>query len=189
MKDAYVHKTAIIDRHATIGNCSKIWHFVHIREYAKIGNNVVIGKSSYIDSTVHIGNNVKIQNMVSIYRGVTIKNDVFIGPHVTFTNDLRPRATGDWKLLETFIEKGVSVGANATIICGITLGQYCFVAAGAVVTKDVPPHALTAGNPSRVIGWVCFCGQKIGANNLKGSQSLVCKQCKKINKIVVPQSS
>jgi len=185
MSSIFIHKTAIIDHAVEIGSGSKIWHFAHIREQARLGHNVTIGKNSFIDTNVHIGHNVKIQNFVSVYQGVTIKNNVFVGPHVAFTNDLHPRATGDWQLLKTTIEEGASIGANATILCGITLGKYCLIAAGAVVTKSVPSHALVAGNPGRPIGWVCHCARKIANKTSSGSHTFVCNHCQKRNTITV----
>ncbi len=158
----YVHPTAIVEDDVTIGEGTRIWHFAHVRKGAKIGNNCNIGKGVYIDANVKIGNNVKIQNFVSVYHGVTIEDDVFVGPHATFTNDLYPRAhLKDWELVETLVKKGASIGANSTIVCGITIEENAMIAAGATVTKNVPAHALVAGTPSRVIGIVCTCGKKL----------------------------
>jgi UDP-2-acetamido-3-amino-2,3-dideoxy-glucuronate N-acetyltransferase len=186
MKDVYVHPTAIIDEGAKIGEGSKIWHFVHIRNTAVLGKNVIVGKSTYIDANVFIGNNVKIQNLVSVYNGVTIEDDVFVGPHVTFTNDLFPRATGDWDIIKTTVKKSASLGANCTLICGNDIGENALVAAGAVVTRPVPDHALVAGNPARIIGWVCYCSRKIAANNLPtGISEIICEFCGKVNKIKI----
>jgi acetyltransferase-like isoleucine patch superfamily enzyme len=161
-EDVYIHPTAEVSEKAKIGKNTQIWHFVHVREGAEIGENCKIGKSSYIDKNVKIGNNVKIQNMVSVYQGVAIEDDAFIGPHVVFTNDLLPRSfSKDWKPIPTLIKKGASVGANAAIICGTTVGEYAMVGAGSVVTKDVPSHALVFGNPASVKGFVCVCGRKL----------------------------
>ncbi|MHA1983994.1 MAG: acyltransferase, partial [Candidatus Hodarchaeales archaeon] len=157
---------------------SKIWHHAQIRTGAKIGKNCVIGKGVFIDTNVRIGNRVKIQNYVSVYQGVTIDDDVFIGPHVVFTNDLRPRATSSWNLVETKVEKGVSLGANATIICGITLERYSMVGAGSVVSKSTLPHQLVLGNPAKFYSFVCYCGEKLSENPTKESQQ--CGICKKI---------
>jgi acetyltransferase-like isoleucine patch superfamily enzyme len=158
----YAHPTAVVES-KTIGEGTKIWHFAHVREDCKIGTNCNIGKSVYIDIGAQIGDNVKVQNFVSIYKGVTIEDDVFIGPSATFTNDLFPRAF-IWDAehtIPTRICKGASIGANATIVCGITIGEYAMIGAGSVVAKDVPPFALVIGNPGRQKGWVCHCGKKL----------------------------
>jgi len=161
-KRFFVHPTAIIEEDVAIGEGTRIWHFVHVRKKAKIGKNCNIGKGVYIDTEVEIGNNVKIQNFVSVYKGVRIEDDVFIGPHATFTNDLYPRSFNeDWELVPTLVRRGASIGANATILCGITIGEYAMVGAGAVVTKDVPPFGLVFGNPARLRGFVCYCGRKL----------------------------
>lgn len=166
MTDYFVHSTAIVDEGARIGKGSKIWHFAHVRKGAAIGENCNIGKDVYIDEGAIVGNGVKIQNFVSIYHGVKIENDVFVGPSVTFTNDLYPRAFlwNENRLVKTLVKNGSSIGANSTIICGITLGEFCMVGAGAVVTKEVKPHELVYGNPATHQGWVCFCGKKMDGN-------------------------
>ncbi len=180
----YRHPTAIIESDI-IGEGSKIWHFAHIREHAAIGKNCNIGKSTYIDTNVKIGNNVKIQNFVSIYNGIEIEDDVFIGPSVTFTNDLYPRSFiwKDGRLIPTFIKKGSSIGANSTIICGITIGEYAMIGAGSVVTKNVPPFGLIFGNPARLKGYVCYCGEKLKdiIGNKKGNIVYLCKCGKTID--------
>jgi len=156
------HPTAIVESD-TVGEGTKIWHFVHIRKDAIIGKNCNIGKSVYVDTEVRIGDNVKIQNFVSIYKGVEIENDVFIGPSVVFTNDMYPRAF-IWvneKIVQTIVKKGSSIGANATIICGVTIGEYAMIGAGSVVTRDVPPYGLVFGNPAHLRGFVCQCGEKL----------------------------
>lgn len=158
----YKHPTAIVETDK-IGEGTKIWHFVHIRENAKIGKNCNIGKCVYIDKDVEIGNNVKIQNFATIYKGVKIEDDVFIGPSVTFTNDLYPRAFiwSEDKIIPTLVKRGASIGANATIVCGVTIGEYAMIGAGSVVTRDVPPFGLVYGNPAKLKGFVCYCGKKL----------------------------
>ncbi len=148
----FVHESAEVSDKAKIGKNTKIWNQAQIRENAVIGENCIISKNVYIDESVKIGNNCKIQNNVNVYHGVTIEDDVFCGPSMTFTNDLFPRAFNkDWKVTETCVKKGASIGANATIVCGVTIGEYAMVGAGSVVTKDVEAHTLVAGNPARVI--------------------------------------
>ncbi|WDV48148.1 acyltransferase [Clostridiaceae bacterium M8S5] len=162
MNDIFIHPTAIVSRESLIGSGTSIWVNSQVREDASIGTNCKIGKDTFIDHNVYIGNGVKIQNGVSVYYGVTIEDIVFIGPNVTFTNDLYPRAfVQDWKINKTIVRKGASIGANSTIICGNELGKYCMVAAGSVVTKDVPDYALVMGNPARIVGFVCKCGKKL----------------------------
>lgn len=158
----FKHPTAIVESD-TVGEGSKIWHFVHIRKDAIIGKNCNVGKSVYVDTEVRIGDNVKIQNFVSIYKGVKIEDDVFVGPSVVFTNDMYPRAFiwEDEKIIQTVIKKGSSIGANTTIICGLTVGEYAMIGAGSVVTRDVPPYGLVFGNPARLKGFVCQCGKKL----------------------------
>jgi acetyltransferase-like isoleucine patch superfamily enzyme len=161
-RKVFIHPTAIVEEDVEIGEGTRVWHFVHIRRGARIGRNCNIGKGVYIDVGVEVGNNVKIQNFVSIYRGVKIEDDVFIGPHATFTNDLYPRAFNeDWKVVPTLVKRGASIGANATIVCGVTIGEYAMVGAGAVVTRDVPPFGLVYGNPARLRGFVCYCGRRL----------------------------
>ena len=165
MENVYIHPSAHVSEQAEIGKGTKIWINAQIREHAVIGENCVIGKDTYIDTGVMIGSGVKIQNGVSIFHGVTIADDVFIGPNACFTNDYFPRAfIADWKVTETKIERGASIGANATIICGCTLGEYCMVGAGSVVARDVPPYMLVMGNPARLIRTVCRCGEKLNGD-------------------------
>lgn len=161
--DYFKHPTAEISENAEIGKNTKIWHYVQIREGTKIGKECILGKDVYIDTNVKIGNNVKIQNGVSIYHGVVIEDGVFIGPHVCFTNDKHPRAidkngnlkTADnWQADETFVKKGASIGANSTILPGITIGEYAMIGAGSVVAKDVPAYALVYGNSAEIHGKV-----------------------------------
>ncbi len=182
-KDVFIHETAVVSAHATIGEGTKIWHYVHVREGAKIGKHCVLGKDVYVDHYVTIGDGVKIQNGVSVYHGVTLHDEVFVGPHVVFTNDLLPRSHHTtWRVVETVVEKGASIGANATIVCGVRLGEYCMIGAGTVVTKNVPPHALVVGNPSRIMGYVCTCGHRLHRDYHIVNTDLfqfVCGSCKR----------
>lgn len=162
-----MHPSAVVEDGVVIGDGTRIWHFVHVRKGARIGRNCNIGKDVYIDVDVVIGDNVKIQNFATIYRGVTVEDDVFIGPHVTFTNDMYPRSFSvDWQVIPTVVKKGASIGANATVVCGVTIGEYAMVGAGSVVTKDVPPFGLVYGNPARLKGFVCYCGRPFKEEDL-----------------------
>lgn len=164
--EIFIHHTAEVSEKALIGNGTKIWNQVQVREGAVVGDNCILSKNVYIDEGVHIGSRVKIQNNVNVYHGVTVEDDVFLGPSMTFTNDLFPRAfSKDWEVYQTKIKRGASIGANATIVCGHEIGNYAMVAAGSVVTRDVPDYALIAGNPARQIGWVCKCGNKLDAES------------------------
>jgi acetyltransferase-like isoleucine patch superfamily enzyme len=182
-KDSYyIHPTAIVESEA-IGDGTKIWHFAHVRQGSKIGSNCNIGKSVYIDIDAEIGDNVKIQNFVSVYKGVTIEDDVFVGPSATFTNDLYPRAFiwDESHVSATRICRGASIGANATIVCGITVGEYAMIGAGSVVAKDVPPFALMIGNPAKLKGYVCYCGNRLTENATQSDCK--CPVCGKIANI------
>lgn len=162
MNTVYIHPSAVVADHVKIGDGTKIWVNSQIRENVEIGEHCIISKDTYIDHTVKIGSRVKIQNGVSVYAGVTVEDDVFIGPNVAFTNDMYPRAFNeDWTITDTLVRKGASIGANATIRCGIVIGEYAMIGAGSVVTKDVEPYALWVGNPARRIGYVCRCGRKL----------------------------
>ena len=176
-----IHETAEVSPEATVGRGTKIWHYVQIREGAVIGENCNIGKGVYIDKNVKIGNNVKIQNGVSLYDGIVVEDDVLLGPHCSFTNDLYPRAFNqDWKIVSTRIKKGVAIGANATILCGITLGDYCMVGAGAVVIQDTLPYSLMVGNPARLKDFVCRCGKVLRMEAHKGREIVfLCSRCNK----------
>lgn len=165
-----IHPTAEVSSGARLGQGIQVWHHSQIREGAEIGDYCILGKGVYIDTGVHLGKAVKVQNYVSIYHGVTIEDGVFIGPHVCFTNDLQPRAINpdgslkkadDWVLSETRIRQGASLGANSTIRCGITIGEWAMVGAGSVVTRDVPAYGLVYGNPARLHGAVCRCGANL----------------------------
>lgn len=161
MTAAFVHPTADIDPEAVIGDGTRIWRWATVREGAQVGRDCTIGDHVYVDHGVRIGTGCKVQNGAVVYHGVTIGNGVFVGPNATFTNDRVPRAANkDWKVTPTTVADGATIGANATIMCGIVLGRACMVAAGAVVIRDVPPHALVAGNPARLIGWVADDGTR-----------------------------
>ncbi|WP_422770255.1 acyltransferase [Plantactinospora sp. WMMC1484] len=151
----FVHPSAEVDEGARIGDGTKVWHLAHVRSTAQVGAGCVIGRNVYVDANVVVGDLVKIQNNVSVYQGVTIEDEVFVGPCAVFTNDLRPRAQNpDWQITPTMVRRGASIGANATLVCGIEIGEYAMIAAGSVVTKDVKPYQLVAGNPARPKGWV-----------------------------------
>ena len=157
-----IHPTAEVSDKAKIGDGTSIWHQAQVRENVVMGKNCNLGKGVYVDFDVVMGDNCKLQNGVNLYHGLRMGSNVFVGPAATFTNDFYPRAkVGDFKVYETIVEDGVSVGANSTIVCGIRLGKNCMIGAGSVVTKDVPAHALVYGNPARIRGWVCECGQKL----------------------------
>jgi acetyltransferase-like isoleucine patch superfamily enzyme len=180
MTDVFIHPLAVVDEGAKIGDGTRIWHFAHVRGTATIGKGCNIGKDVYIDANVVIGDNVKIQNGVSVYHGVTIEDDVFCGPHMTFTNDLYPRAFSDsWEVVKTLVKRGASIGAHATIVCNTTLGEYCMVGSGAVVTRDVPTHGLVVGNPARLVGFVCECGEPLSEEVSKTEESITmrCSKC------------
>ncbi|HUX57713.1 MAG TPA: DapH/DapD/GlmU-related protein [Bacteroidales bacterium] len=162
-KKYFAHKTAIIDDGCKIGKGTKIWHFSHIMTDSEIGENCNIGQNVVISPGVKLGKNVKVQNNVSIYSGVICDDDVFLGPSMVFTNVINPRSAIKRRdqFLETIVERGASIGANSTIVCGIIIGRYAFVGAGAVVTKDVKPYALVLGNPARQTGWISEFGYKL----------------------------
>ena len=164
LSDSYfAHETAVIDLPCQIGQDTKIWHFSHIMAGARVGEKCNIGQNVVVSPGVKIGNNVKIQNNVSVYEGVTLEDDVFCGPCMVFTNVINPRShiSRKHEFKQTLVKKGATIGANATIICGNTIGRYAFIGAGAVVSKDVSDYALVVGNPARIVGWMCECGQKL----------------------------
>ena len=164
----YIDPHAVVDDDVEIGEGTKIWHFSHIQKGAKIGRNCVLGQNVNIGNNVMIGNFVKIQNNVSVYEGVTLEDYVFCGPSMVFTNILDPRSkypqVGSKYYIKTLVKEGASIGANATIICGHTLGRHCLIGAGSVVTKDVPDYALVVGNPARIVGWYSEGGEKLKFN-------------------------
>jgi acetyltransferase-like isoleucine patch superfamily enzyme len=159
----FIHPSAVVATTARIGTGTKIWVNVQVRENAVIGEHCILSKDVYIDHAVRIGQRCKIQNGVSVYHGVTLEDDVFVGPNATFTNDRVPRTfnTG-WKITPTLVKTGASIGANATIVCGVTIGEYAMVAAGAVVTRDVPPYRLVIGNPARAVAKIDRLGNRVG---------------------------
>lgn len=164
-KNVFIHDSAVVSNDTEIGDNSKIWINSQIRENSSIGSNCIISKDTYIDTNVKIGNNCKIQNSVSVYQGVIIEDDVFVGPNACFTNDKVPRAfEPEWSITPTLVKKGASIGANATIVCGITIGEYAMVAAGSVVTKDVEPYSLVMGNPAKHYSYIDKMGNKIKGN-------------------------
>ena len=162
-KPVFIHASSYVDQNVTLGEGTKIWHFSHIMPGTTIGAECNIGQNVVAGPDVHIGNGCKIQNNVSIYKGVTLEDDVFCGPSMVFTNVFNPRANIRRmdEARPTLIRTGASLGANCTVVCGVTVGRYAFVGAGAVVTKDIPDHALVYGNPARQHGWVCTCGEKL----------------------------
>jgi UDP-2-acetamido-3-amino-2,3-dideoxy-glucuronate N-acetyltransferase len=159
--DYRVHPTAVIEDGAQIGAGAAVWHHAHIRAGAVVGAGTVIGKNVFIDAGARVGARCKIQNNVSVYSGVVLEDDVFVGPSAVFTNDRFPRAFGAWEQVDTLVRRGASIGANATLRCGIELGELCLVAAGAVVVRDVQPNELVGGNPARTLGWVDLRGQVV----------------------------
>ena len=169
IKEYFVHESSYVDEPCRIGKNTKIWHFSHIMSGAVIGSDCNIGQNVVISPDVILGNNVKIQNNVSVYTGVVCEDDVFLGPSCVFTNVINPRSHISRKneYRKTVLRKGCSVGANSTIVCGHTIGKYALIGAGSVVTKDVPDYALVKGNPARVSGYVCYCGEKLDfVNNI-----------------------
>lgn len=173
MSNFFVHESSYIDEDVVIGDGTKIWYFCHIQKGARIGSNCSLGQNVNISNNVKIGNGVKIQNNVAVYEGVEIEDDVFCGPSCVFTNDLTPRAKypkGHENYKKTLIKKGASIGANATIVCGHTVGECALIGAGAVVTTDVPNHALMLGVPAKQKGWVCECGEIL-------DEELKCSNC------------
>lgn len=173
MNNYFVHESSYVDDDVVIGEGTKIWHFCHVQRGARIGEKCSFGQNVNVSNHVKVGNGVKVQNNVSLYEGVELEDYVFCGPSMVFTNDLTPRAKypkGQAGYKRTLVKKGATIGANATIVCGHELGEWCMIAAGAVVTKNVPAHALMAGIPARQVGWVCECGQVL-------NDELECPDC------------
>lgn len=180
MPEYFVHESSYIDEGAEIGAGTKIWHFCHVMPHSRIGERCNIGQNVLVSPDVTIGNNVKIQNNVSLYTGVIVEDDAFLGPSMVFTNVINPRSHVIRKdeFKTTLVCKGASIGANATIVCGITLGRYCFVGAGSVVTRDVPDYALVYGAPARLRGWMCQCGEQLTfTEHPDGVEKAVCQSC------------
>ena len=179
MTDYFVHESSYADEGAEIGAGTKIWHFCHVMPRARIGRNCNIGQNVFIASDVVIGDNVKIQNNVSVYMGVIIEDDAFLGPSMVFTNVVNPRSHVPRRneYQTTLVKQGTSIGANATVVCGVTLGRYAFVGAGAVITRDVPDYALVYGNPARVQGWMCQCGIKLHFELDGNEERATCESC------------
>ncbi len=186
----FAHPSSDVSPNAKIGNGTKIWQHCQIREGVSIGDNCILSKGVYIDAGVKIGNNVKIQNGISIYHGVTLEDGVFCGPHCVFTNDKFPRAINpdgslksnqDWEVSETLVKTGASIGAHATIVCGHTIGKWAMIGAGAVVTHNIPDYGLVVGNPARIIGFVCPCGNKLKLKNPDITKNnpveMICPKC------------
>jgi UDP-2-acetamido-3-amino-2,3-dideoxy-glucuronate N-acetyltransferase len=181
-REFFAHKTAIIDKGCLIGQGTKIWHFSHMMTGCEIGEKCNIGQNVVVSPGVRLGKNVKVQNNISIYTGVLCEDDVFLGPSMVFTNIINPRSAIARKdqYVSTLVKKGASVGANATIVCGITIGEYAFVGAGAVVIKDVKPFALVVGNPARQIGWMSEYGHRL---NFDGQGVAVCPESGQIYRL------
>jgi UDP-2-acetamido-3-amino-2,3-dideoxy-glucuronate N-acetyltransferase len=179
MRETFIHESSYVDEGAEIGEGTKIWHFCHVMPRARIGKNCNIGQNVFIASDTTIGNGVKIQNNVSIYTGVIIEDDVFLGPSMVFTNVINPRSHINRKdeFRTTLVRQGSTVGANATIVCGVTLGKYAFVGAGSVVTRDVPDYALVYGNPASMRGWMCQCGNRLEFVPGEEGESAACSNC------------
>ncbi len=191
-KSYFVHESSYVDEPCEIGSGTKIWHFSHIMKNSKIGENCNIGQNVVISPEVVLGNNVKIQNNVSVYTGVICEDDVFLGPSMVFTNVSNPRShvIRRHEYQATRVKKGASIGANAVVVCGHDIGNYAFIGAGAVVTKDVPDYALVLGNPARIAGWMCYCGVRLNFNNSKQANCTACgKEYHMINENKIEQKT
>jgi len=185
----FIHQTAVVDDGAEIGDGTKIWHFCHIMGGSVIGKDCILGQNVFVDRNVRIGDRCKIQNNVSVYTGVTLEDGVFCGPSCVFTNVINPRAMVERKdeFKNTLVKRCATIGANATVVCGVTLGEFSFIAAGAVVTKDVAPYTVVAGVPARVIGYVCECGELLKRIKVEKMEKCVrCGKCYELseNKII-----
>ena len=195
MAKVRIHPTAEVSEQAVLGEGTSVWHQAQIREDVHAGQNCIFGKGVYVDFGVQIGDNVKVQNYVSIYHGVEIEDGVFIGPHVCFTNDNLPRAINpdgsqkaadDWVLGRVLVKRGAALGANATILPKVEIGEWALVGSGAVVTKDVPAHGLVVGNPARLIGFVCACGERLEEGKVEAGQMQAhCPACDESTQIPI----
>lgn len=180
-RNGYVHPTAEVEDEVVIGDEARVWHHAHVRRGAAVGPGGILGKNVFVDEGVQIGARTKVQNNVSVYRGVELGEDVFVGPSAVFTNDPRPRSFNTtWQITPTLVRRGASIGANATVVCGVEIGQYAMVAAGSVVTRSVAPHQLVAGNPARPRGWVCMCGAVVSREAVCPQQTS-CSDCDQTN--------
>lgn len=184
MSDFFAHESSYVDEGAVVGTGTKIWHFCHIMPGAVIGERCNIGQNVSIAPDVRVGNNVKIQNNVSLYSGVTLEDDVFLGPSMVFTNVFNPRSHFPRRdqYAATLVRRGATIGANATVVCGVTLGRYSFVGAGSVLTRDLPDYALAFGNPAKIHGWMCYCGEKLpfAEGAVEGEEQAVCANCSRL---------
>lgn len=179
-KGYFVHESSYVDEPCNIGKDTRIWHFSHVMKNSEIGERCNIGQNVVISPQCKIGNDVKIQNNVSVYTGVILEDDVFCGPSMVFTNVFNPRSHIERKAeyKQTLVKRGATIGANATIVCGTTLGEYCFVGAGSVVTRDVPAYGMVYGSPAKVKGWTCYCGVKLSmSSDLESNEKAVCDAC------------
>ncbi len=175
MSDYFIHESAYVDNDVTIGKGTKVWHFCHVMSGAKIGSDCALGQNTFVAGGVRIGDKCRIQNNVSVYEGVTLEDGVFCGPSCVFTNDVNPRALHPkgGLYVPTLVREGASIGANATIVCGTTIGRQAFIGAGSVVTSDVPDYAIVYGVPARIRGWICECGTKLEFLGRRAT----CKDC------------
>lgn len=191
MSKLSVPATSVVDETAVIGEGTRVWNFVHVREKAKIGKDCILGDYVYVGRGVKIGNNVKIQNRATVYEGVTIEDKAFVGPHVTFTNDFYPRSfSTDWKITPTHVKEGASISARTVIVCGVTIGEYAMIGAGSVVTTDIPAYALAYGNPARIRGFVCRCSRKLEVTEKNGNDIVMkCSSCNETYKIAMEDYS
>jgi UDP-2-acetamido-3-amino-2,3-dideoxy-glucuronate N-acetyltransferase len=179
-KNYFVHESSYVDEPCEIGEGTKIWHFSHVMSNSKIGRRCNIGQNVVISPDVRLGDNVKIQNNVSVYTGVELEDDVFCGPSMVFTNVTNPRSHVSRKdeYRRTLVKRGASIGANATVVCGHTIGRYAFIGAGSVVTRDIPDYALVVGNPGRINGWMCQCGVKLDlSRDAQKDEDTTCAAC------------
>ena len=187
MSDYYIHESSYVDDDVDIGEGTKVWHFTHVMKGTRIGQNCTLGQNVLVGPNVVIGDNVKIQNNVSVYEGVELQDEVFCGPSCVFTNVDRPRSgfpTASEKYLRTLLKTGATVGANATIVCGHTIGEHAFIGAGAVVTNDIPAHAIVYGNPARIHGWACACGEPLSFDDEHATCSACGRKYKKDGDVV-----